>query len=157
MFEPVADLVVLVKAHESLCWWLSIASVVTFIGTLILVPLLLIRMPADYFNRRQSRLADRHPIIYWSTVVGKNFLGIILLLAGITMLFLPGQGIITILLGITLLNFSGNRYLERKFISLPKVFSTINHIRRRANQPPLIDLQQEKIIGEIIRHKRDDK
>jgi hypothetical protein len=42
----------------------------------------------------------------------KNVLGAVLILAGVTMLFFPGQGIITILVGITLLNFPGEMALD---------------------------------------------
>jgi hypothetical protein len=132
------------EAHESLLWWLTISSALAFIGTMIVVPLLLIRMPADYFTRQRPYYHGRHPIIHWTILISKNFLGIIFLLAGIAMLFLPGQGIITIMLAIYLLNFPGKRYLERQFISLPRVLSTINNIRRRAKQPLLIDPLQEQ-------------
>ncbi|NIA19894.1 MAG: hypothetical protein GWP07_05645 [Xanthomonadaceae bacterium] len=144
MFKLVTDIALWMKAHESLCWWLTIASALTFIGTLIVLPLLLIRIPADYFTRQHSCPSDRHPVAYWSMVISKNILGILLLLAGIAMLFLPGQGIITILLAVTLLNFPGKRKLEQRFIGLPGVLTTINRIRRRSNRPPLLDPHQEK-------------
>ena len=138
MFAPIADIAVWIKAHESLCWWLTIASALTFIATLLVLPLLLIRIPADYFTRQHSSPSDRHPVVYWSMVISKNVLGIMLLLAGIAMLFLPGQGIITILLAVTLLNFPGKRKLEQRLICLPGVLATINKIRQRAKQPPLL-------------------
>lgn len=132
------------EIHESLFWWFTISSALAFIGTLIVVPLLLIRMPADYFTRQRPYYHGQHPIIHWIILISKNLFGIIFLLAGIVMLFLPGQGIITIMLAISLLNFPEKRYLERQFISLPRVLSTINNIRRRADQPPLIDPLQEQ-------------
>lgn len=126
------------KAHESLFWWLTISSALAFIGTLIVVPLLLIRMPADYFTRQRPYYHRRHPIIHWTIIVSKNIFGLIFLLAGIAMLFLPGQGIITILLAFTLLDFPGKRKLEQQFIGLPGVLKTINRIRKREGQPPLL-------------------
>ena len=138
MPEPVVDILAWLKAHESFCWWLTAASAAAFIGTLVLVPLLLIRMPPDYFTRKQDHRLNRHPVCYWSAMIGKNILGGMLLLAGTAMLFLPGQGIITILLGVSLLNFPGKRRLEKRLVSLPKVLATINKIRQRAKQPPLI-------------------
>ena len=143
--EPAVTVAAWMKAHASLCWWLSIASALAFIGTLIIIPLLLVRMPADYFSRPHSPPDNRQrPFIHWSIIIVKNILGIIFLLAGIALLFLPGQGIITILLGITLLNFPGKRYLEQRFISLPGVLTTINRIRGRANRPPLLNPQQQQ-------------
>jgi len=136
--EPVVDIVAWLKAHESFCWWLTAASAATFIGTLVLVSLLLIRMPPDYFIRKQEHHLNPHPLFYWSVIIGKNILGGALLLAGTAMLLLPGQGIITILLGISLLNFPGKRRLEKRLVSFPKVLATINKIRQRAKQPPLL-------------------
>jgi len=127
------------EAHESLFWWFAISSALAFIGTLIVVPLLLIRMPADYFTRQQPYYHGRHPIIHWTIIVSKNIFGFIFLLAGIAMLFLPGQGIITILLAFTLLDFPGKRKLEQQFIGLPGILKTINRIRKREGQPPLLD------------------
>jgi len=132
------DILAWLKTHESFCWWLTAASAATFIGTLVLVPLLLIRMPPDYFTRKPEHRLNRHPVCYWSAMIGKNILGGLLLLAGTAMLFLPGQGIITILLGVSLLNFPGKRRLEKRLVTLPKVLATINKIRQRAKQPPLI-------------------
>ncbi len=126
------------EAHESLFWWLTISSALAFIGTLIVVPLLLIRMPADYFTRQRPYYHGRHPIIHWTILISKNLLGIIFLLSGIAMLFLPGQGIITILMAISLLNFPGKRYLEQQLICLPGILATVNKIRQRAKQPPLL-------------------
>ena len=142
MPEPVADIVAWLKAHESFCWWLTAASAAAFIGTLILVPLLLIRMPPDYFARGQDHRVRRHPFFHWSLIIGKNLLGGVLLLAGTAMLFLPGQGIITILLGVSLLNFPGKRRLEKRLVSLPGILATINKIRQRAKQPPLFTSEE---------------
>ena len=121
--------------------WLGIFSVVTFIGSLALIPLLVARIPANYFvdrKRHLSRYHRLHPLLYLVVMVLKNFLGILLLLAGIAMLVLPGQGIITLLIGITLMNFPGKFTLERYLVSQSRVFNAINWIRKRAGQPPLI-------------------
>jgi len=95
-------------------------------------------MPADYFTRQRPYYHGRHPIIHWTIIISKNLFGIIFLLAGIAILFLPGQGIITIMLAVTLLDFPGKRKLEQQFIGLPGVLKTINRIRKREGQPPLL-------------------
>jgi hypothetical protein len=50
----------------------------------------------------------------------------------------PGQGILTILLGIMLVDFPGKRELERKIVSRPQVFETINKLRHRFGKPNLV-------------------
>ena len=121
--------------------WLGVLSVIMFIGTLMIIPVLVARIPADYFEDKQrhiSRTRRIHPVIYMILVVAKNFIGIILILAGIVMLVLPGQGILTILIGISLTNFPGKYALERKLVSQPNVFKAINWLRERAGKPPLL-------------------
>jgi hypothetical protein len=121
--------------------WLGVFSVVTFVASLALIPVLVARIPTDYFvdrKRHLGRSRKLHPLLYLVLIVLKNVLGILLLLAGVAMLVLPGQGIITLLIGITLMNFPGKFALERQLVSRPKVFSVINWIRKRAGQPPLV-------------------
>ena len=119
---------------------LGILSVVFFIGTLIAIPIIMVRLPVDYFDERKHRqwLETRHPIVRITAYVLKNLVGIVFLLAGIAMLFLPGQGVLTILLGISLMDFPGKRKLERKLIGRPAVLGTINKIREKFGRAPLV-------------------
>ena len=68
----------------------------------------------------------------------KNLFGVILLLGGMAMLVLPGQGILTILIGLSLLDFPGKRALERRIVGRPLVLQAINRIRRKFNKSPLL-------------------
>lgn len=121
-------------------WWLSLISFAMFIGTLFLLPILVARIPEDYFvckKRHTIRWKKYHPFVRLLIITGKNLLGIIFILSGIAMLFLPGQGIITILIGITLTNFPGKFKLERWIIKQPTVIRTVNWLRAKANRPAL--------------------
>ena len=127
--------------NKELLVWLSIFSAVTFVGSLLLIPVLCVRMGEDYFmpHRDQDRtLAGRHPVLRWTGLVLKNLLGVLVLAAGIAMIFLPGQGLLTILIGIMMLDFPGKRTLELKLIRLPGVLRAINHLRHRAGHGPLL-------------------
>jgi hypothetical protein len=68
----------------------------------------------------------------------KNTLGGCLLVAGIFMLVLPGQGILTILAALALLDFPGKRKLEMSILHRPAVLKSINWLRRRAGREPLL-------------------
>lgn len=127
------------RTHDTAFWWLGITSALTFVGTLILVPLLLVRIPADYFLRPQDHHhgPGQHPVLRLCAVLLKNLLGMTLVLAGIAMLVLPGQGVVTILLGLMLMNFPGKQALERRIVSRPAVLRAINWIRAQAQHPPL--------------------
>jgi hypothetical protein len=119
---------------------LGIVSVAFFIGTLIAIPIILVRLPADYFDERRPRhwLKNWHPVTRVTAYALKNVVGVIFLLAGIAMLVLPGQGILTMLIGVSLMDFPGKRDLERKLITRPAVLRTINKIRAKFHRPPLV-------------------
>jgi hypothetical protein len=119
---------------------LTVASLVGFIGSLIAIPLILVRLPPDYFDTRVPRhwMKDHHPVLRVIGLVVKNAIGVVFLVAGFAMLFLPGQGILTMLIGISLMDFPGKRRLEAKLIGQPAVLSAINAMRNKFNKPPLI-------------------
>lgn len=67
----------------------------------------------------------------------KNLLGLVILLMGIAMLFLPGQGLLTMLIGILMLDFPGKFRCERWFVSRRPVLRSINWLRRKSGKPRL--------------------
>src|SRR3954469_24372419 len=92
--------------------------VVTFAGSIGLVSLMLVRIPATYFHSSHDRAlwVDRHRAVRWSGMLMKNLIGVVLVILGIIMSLpgVPGQGILTILLGLMLLDVPGKRRLEQK-------------------------------------------
>jgi len=120
--------------------FLFLLSIVGFVGSVIAIPWILIRLPQDYFCESHPRtwLKDRHPVLRLIALALKNFVGWILLLGGIAMLVLPGQGLLTILIGVSLMDFPGKRAIERKLVSRPLVLQAINRIRERFDRPPLV-------------------
>ena len=128
------------RGHESVLWWLGALSIVTFVGTLMALPLVVARLPPDYFTHDHRPSRRHHAQSTGSHVLwrlGKNLLGILIVLAGVAMLLLPGQGILTILIGLMLLDFPGKRKLERRLVQQPSVWRAINWMRAKAHQPAL--------------------
>lgn len=135
---------------ESLHWLIAphflatlvVVSVIFFVASLVGVPWFLARMPPDYFSRREQKIFHlaprRRPAWYLLAKVGKNALGLLLLLLGVAMLFLPGQGLVTIFVSLVLLDFPGKRRLQRRIVSAPAVLRAINALRLRAGKPPMI-------------------
>jgi hypothetical protein len=126
--------------------WLFALSLVSFVGSLIAIPVILIRLPSDYFDERYPRawLRDHHPILRFAAHVLKNAAGVIFILGGLAMLVLPGQGLLTIVIGLSLMDFPGKRALERRLLSRPRVLRAINHLRQRFDRPPLRFENSEK-------------
>ncbi len=128
------------QGDENGIWWLAGASILIFVAFLIIVPLLVVRIPSDYFAHgrfHKKMWADHHWVLRVILLIGKNLLGYVLVVAGIVMLVLPGQGILTILAGIMLLDFPGKYRLERWIVARPQVLRTLNWLRRRAGRSPL--------------------
>lgn len=130
-----------ISSHRALSGWLFGLSAAMFVGGLVLMPILIARMRPDHFVHPEPPAESwrgRHPIIRFSVLAIKNGLGVVLLVAGLMMLFLPGQGILAILVAISLLNFPGKRRLELFIVRRRPVLQAINWIRDKAGQPPLI-------------------
>ncbi len=122
-------------------------SAATLIGSAIVIPWLITRIPQDYFTdekRHQSRLHAYHPVVYFTILVIKNLFGLLFFLAGLAMLVLPGQGLLTMLVGLLMMNFPGKFRFERWLIQQDSVFKSINWVRRRGNQPPLLRPRTER-------------
>jgi len=116
--------------------------VVTFSISLAIVSVIMVKIPADYFksDRPRELFADKSPLVRYLLIIGKNLLGVVLVVLGILMSVpgVPGQGILTILLGVMLLDFPGRRRLEHKLVSRPQVLNTINKLRHKFDKPKLV-------------------
>jgi hypothetical protein len=120
--------------------WLLVGSVVMFVGSLLLLPLVIVRLPADYFTRREPPEGSwraRHGLLRLALRVIKNMVGILLAALGLVMIFTPGQGLVALLVGLSLLDVPGKRKLELTIIGRPGVLRAINAWRARAGRPPL--------------------
>lgn len=127
------------SSHQVLLW-LAGGSVACFLASLIAIPIVLVRIPAQYFDVRVPRtwMKHHHPALKILGHVLKNTFGAVFVIAGFLMLFLPGQGILTMLIGLSLLDFAGKRHLEAKLIGRPSILGAINRLRLRFNKSPLV-------------------
>lgn len=127
--------------YELLLKWLGIISIITFTVSILLIPWLIGRLPEDYFIRQHYPSSKRllfQSLFLFVLAVLRNIFGAVLLLAGIAMLFLPGQGILTIILGLSMLNFPGKHKLLLKLIQRSSIQKGLNWIRSKTNRPPFI-------------------
>lgn len=114
---------------------------VTFAANLALVSLILVKIPADYFQDSPGTKFLQHysPAVRVLAIIGKNLAGVFLVILGVLLSLpgVPGQGVLTILLGVMLLDFPGRRRFERWIVSRPKVRNAVNKLRQRFGKPPL--------------------
>jgi hypothetical protein len=135
--EPVVDWA---KSNETLLWSLAAGSLGLFLLTPIAVAWAVVRLPEDYLvnKRRQPLESWQHrPALRSTLLVAKNVLGSVLIVAGMLMLLVPGQGLLTIVAGLILLNFPGKYRLERRLATQRHVWRSINWLRKRFARPPL--------------------
>jgi hypothetical protein len=130
-----------VKEHDVVLWWVMAASFVLTAGTILAMPFVVSRIPDDYFATKERpplSKTSEHPALRWTFRLGRNLLGVILLLLGIVMSPGPGPGLIVILAGLLLTEFPGKRRLEMWIIRRPGLLKAINWFRSRRGRPPLV-------------------
>ncbi len=115
---------------------LTATGVIMAVASFVAIPVLLARMPANYFTESYQPYTHRS-VMAWLVWLLRNALALVLLVAGILMLVLPGQGLLTILIAVMTSTFPGKYRLERAIMRRPGVFRAANWIRRRNGKPPL--------------------
>lgn len=128
------------RENQDLAGWAFALSMLMVVGSVIVIPILLARLPADYFmHRRREGLPfmRQHPVVRFLLIGVKNFVGLLLVLVAFPMMPLPGQGLLTLLIGVSLLDFPGKYRAELWLVRRPGVLHAVNWIRRKADRPPL--------------------
>ncbi|MES2625053.1 MAG: PGPGW domain-containing protein [Pseudomonadota bacterium] len=118
----------------------AVLFIVSLLATVIIVPLVVIKIPADYFRidgETPQPFRNFSAPVRVALMILKNLLGLVLVLMGIAMLVLPGQGVIVILIGVLLLDFPGKQRLERWLISRGPILHFANWLRRKWDKAPL--------------------
>lgn len=110
---------------------LVLFSVLAVVASIVLVPRFLARLPRDYLHG-----APAQPASVLARVL-RNVVGVVLVLLGVAMLLLPGQGLLTLLVGLMLTDFPGKHGLVVRLLTRPKVLSIVNRLRARHQAPPL--------------------
>jgi len=119
---------------------IGLVSLLVFVVSLLSLPWLVAQIPEDYFaasKRRKAPWAGHNPIVRVVIIIGKNLLGVILLLGGFIMLFMPGQGILTMVAGLVLMDYPGKFAVEKKIATNASVLKGLNWLRAKAKKPPL--------------------
>jgi archaellum biogenesis protein FlaJ (TadC family) len=134
------DILGWVREHQLFFQVLGLTSLALLLASVVIFPLVVAYLPRDYFvrdRRDPTRRIRRRPLLWVVLTVLKNLTGLVLILAGLAMLVLPGQGILTILMGLALTNFPGKYRLERWLVRRPAVGRGLNRIRRVAGKDRL--------------------
>ena len=126
--------------HPEILMGLGISSIFIFLLSILGISWFVTNIPEDYFlesKRKPTKWLEQKPILRLAVIFGKNIIGLLLIIGGLLMLVLPGQGLLTMVTGLLLINYPGKYRLERKLVSKPSIFRTLNWIRIKANKAPL--------------------
>ena len=132
------SLIEIFNAYKNLILWFGSISLFVFLFSLLSIKWLVSLIPEDYFiNKKDSKIKKSNIFIWYIVLIFKNLIGYSLILGGIMMLVLPGQGLFTIIIGLMMSNYPGKYSLEKKFIAIPTILKSINWLRRKSNKPPI--------------------
>ena len=126
--------------HPGVLIGLGASSILIFIISILGISWFVAQIPEDYFlssKRKPSTWQEHKPVLRLMILFGKNIIGFSLIIGGLLMLVLPGQGLLTIVTGLLLINYPGKYKLEQKLVTIPSIFRALNWIRVKANKPPL--------------------
>ncbi len=128
--------------NSDLLFLLGSLSIFILIISVFMMVLIISFLPEDYFKSENRNLISsvqnsRYPLLKLLVLITKNFFGVLLLLSGILMLVLPGQGVLTIITGLVFMDYPGKYKFERKLLKQKGVINSINWIRSRLSKPPL--------------------
>lgn len=125
---------------NSILSWLAISSLFIFFFSILAINFVIKMIPVDYFDsskRELSPFKTSNPIIWLLLFITKNVMGYLLIIGGILMLVLPGQGLLTILLGLIFSDYPGKYKLEKKLITIKPIYRYINWVRKKSDIEPI--------------------
>lgn len=136
------DLYHWLSQYQLLLMWLGGLSAFFFIASLFAAHIVLVRLPYDFFCRNKAR-ANVSSSGFWPGVTKflRYFLATALVVIGVVLLLLPGQGVLMILLGLALMPLSQHNPLRRLYRHLLRsktLFRYANGIRQKCHKPPLM-------------------
>jgi hypothetical protein len=123
--------------HELLLSCLGGISFLMFVGSLIAVPLVVVRLPEDYFSREHKLARDWPWYLFLPLMILKNAFGVLFFLSGLAMLVLPGQGLLTLFIALVMLDFPRKHILVHRILGYRRFFRVMNRLRDRFGKPEL--------------------
>ena len=112
--------------------WIGLVSVLLFFLSLFILRCVIVRLPDDYFVI-DSPASNKHSgnLIDLALRVAKNLFGFLLIICGIILLVIPGQGLVTIVLGAWIIDLPWIIKIKRKFVYSRLVKGALNWIRSK--------------------------
>ena len=115
-------------------------SIFIMVISLLSIKWLVNQIPSDYLIKNTTETSfNKLPVPLRILIfIFKNLLGYLLILGGMIMLILPGQGLLTMMVGLVLSDYPGKKAFEKKIIASEPILKTINWARKKSGVKPLI-------------------
>lgn len=133
---PVVALALRAALRPDVVTAISLASAALLLLSVLGLPWVVLRLPEDYFVATEASPRPRATGSRWWWRVGRNLLAALLLVAGVGMLLLPGQGLLTIAVALGLADVPGKHRVVRAIALRPAVWRALGAIRRRGGREP---------------------
>ena len=118
---------------------IGFVSLALFLLSIFLLRYVILKLPEDYFLRLKS--IPQNQAKSFKGVVSKalkNLFGILLVICGVILLFIPGQGLVTIVMGLCLSDLPFLKKWKEKFIFSNKIKIALNWLRSKKRVKPFI-------------------
>jgi hypothetical protein len=121
-----------------LLWYVGI-FLATFTASIAIFAVLILVLPPRYFAENRRFWSGRHPLVQLLGLVGKNLLGVGLIVLGLLLSLpgVPGQGLLTVAVGVVLLDVPGKHRLVRWIVKRKGVLRNLNRFRAWFGRLPL--------------------
>ncbi|MBU2924791.1 PGPGW domain-containing protein [Colwellia sp. 1_MG-2023] len=124
----------LATTFASIAYFMAITYIITQMDSQYFIRK---EFPNDIANKKKQLTSMSRSITYVISLA-KVMIGIVLIVSGLVMLVLPGQGIITLLIGLSLVPLPGKNKIEKNLLARKSVQHSLNWIRVKANKAPFI-------------------
>ena len=123
-------------ANENIFTYIVLFSLALFVISPVVGVITALLLPRDILQDTKTNFQfSTRSLLVWLL---RNLLAAILLLAGVIMLFIPGQGVLTILMGILIADFPYKRRLQKRILRRPKILLSLNKLRHKFGVAPLL-------------------
>ena len=119
---------------QQILTYLSASSLLMLVLSVVGLPWLIARLPSDFFQQKAN--PPRHSIFCTLSLIARNLFALLLLIAGVAMLVLPGQGLLCIVMALALSDLPFKWRVMQRLVSAPSISAVLTWIRHSRGKPP---------------------
>lgn len=127
----------------------TVATLLFTVGGILLLPFVVARLPQDWI------VQPRVPFLVAlrlrpGRTLGRNLLGLLLVVMGLIMLLTPGQGLLTLFIGLLMLDTALRPRVLRALARRRPLAAALQRMRAWGDAPPLLGLDPSELPTEQI-------